>query len=141
MTTADDSQDGSDVDPDANGDPTDNDVPTPVTFTETPSIAIGKLAIGEPINNNDGTYTLTYRIKVENTGDIVLNNIQVTDDLSATFSGLTLTNVSAVVSTDPPTTNWTINGSYDGLSTGDINLLSSSNSLVVGEFGEHDIGR
>ena len=67
---SDTSQDGSNVDPDGDGDPTDNNVPTPVTFAETPEIGTAKDVSAGPTNNGDGTYTLTYTVTVENTGDV-----------------------------------------------------------------------
>merc|ERR1712000_579471 len=74
---------------DAGTDPTtDNgsggtDDPTPVTFTEAPSIGVAKAISAGPSNNGDGTYNLSYSIVVQNTGDIALSNVQVVDDLSA----------------------------------------------------------
>ena len=57
-----------------------------MTFTENPSIGIAKAITSGPINNNDGTYTLTYTMLVENTGDVLLNNVQVVENLNTTFA-------------------------------------------------------
>lgn len=83
----------------------------------TKSIIVG------PVNNQDGTYSLTYQIKVTNTGTSNLTGLQVTDDLAATFPlPATFTNVSASSST------FTVNGSFNG--TTNTNLLAASQSLL-----------
>jgi uncharacterized repeat protein (TIGR01451 family) len=132
-TTSDVSQNGTNVDPDSDGNPSNNSVPTPVTFTETAEIGLAKYLYGTPVNNGDGTYSLKYRLKVENTGNAPLSNVQVMDNLATTFTSLTLSAVSASVVTQPATTTLTANGSYDGSSN--TNLLSGSNSLKAGEYG------
>jgi len=58
--------------------------------TVTPAqIGVAKTVSAGPTSNGDGTFTLTYTLTVENTGGILLNNVQVTDDLSTTFAGAT----------------------------------------------------
>ena len=127
-TVTDDSQDGTDVDPDGDGTPTNNDEPTPVTFTENPEIGVAKTISSGPVNNEDGTYTLDYAILVENTGDIVLDSVQVMDDLSATFAGATAVSVDSVTSG-----TLAVNGGYDGST--DTNLLDGTDSLAVSASG------
>ncbi|MDO8367671.1 MAG: Ig-like domain-containing protein, partial [Saprospiraceae bacterium] len=124
--TSDDSQDGLNPNPDNDGDPTNNDVPTPVVFPENPQIGLAKRLAGMPVNNNDGTYTLTYEFRVKNTGDVILYDVQVTDDLSMTFNGAPV-NVLSLSSA-----NLSVNALYDG--TSDFNLLAATgNTLAVGE--------
>ncbi|MDP1623711.1 MAG: Ig-like domain-containing protein, partial [Bacteroidales bacterium] len=120
----DDSQDGISPDPDNDGNPKNNDVPTPVTFPENPEIGAAKLLVGTPVNNNDGTYSVTYEITVKNTGDVGLVNVQVTDNLTTTFSG------KPVVKTDLSSAYFHINNLYDG--TSNFNLLTGSDILAVG---------
>jgi hypothetical protein len=78
-----------------------------------------------PVNNGDGSFTTTFTITVENFGEVVLGDIQVTDDLSAfgafvplanldmegeyTVSGLTFVSNSA----DPLGLNMGFNGASD----------------------------
>ena len=81
--------DGTNVDPDGDGNPGNNSDPTPVTFDETPEIGTAKDVSAGPTNNGDGTFTLTYTVTVENTGDVPLNSVQVVDDLATTFAGAT----------------------------------------------------
>ncbi|GAB3165084.1 Ig-like domain-containing protein [Telluribacter humicola] len=121
------STDGTDVDPENDG-PGDNDDPTPVTFTEAPKIGVAK-EVASTVNNQNGTYSLTYTIKVQNMGNVPLNSIQVTDDLSNTFSGATtfaVTNLSA-------TSGLVTNNSYNGSSN--TSLLAGGSSLASGATG------
>jgi uncharacterized repeat protein (TIGR01451 family) len=127
----DDSQDGTDIDPTdgsggaSDGDPTNDDAPTPVTFPENPEIGVAKALVGTPINNGDGTYTLSYQILVKNTGDVPLTNVQVTDNMIITFGGAALT-VNSLTSSD-----MAVNVPYDG--TSDLNLLTGTDGMLVGE--------
>ena len=131
-TVTDDSQDGTDVDPTdgsggaSDGDPTNDDVPTPVTFTESPEIGIAKALIGTPVNNGDGTYTLSYQVLVKNTGDVPLTNVQVSDSLDVTFGGATLV-INSLTSSDMAVNS----PAYDG--TSDYNLLAGTDGMLVGE--------
>ena len=54
------SQDGTNVDPDGDGDPGNNSVPTPVTFYRDAGNRYGQDVSAGPTNNGDGTFTLTY---------------------------------------------------------------------------------
>jgi LPXTG-site transpeptidase (sortase) family protein len=77
---------------------------------------------------SSGTYDVTYEILVRNYGTVVLNSIQVTDNLAATFSPPTTFAVQSLSSLD-----FSINPSYDG--DADTNLLTGSDSLAVDESG------
>ena len=85
-------------DADANGNPNDDSTPTSVSFSESPGIGVAKRLLGSPLNNGDGTYTLSYRIRAENAGDGPITALQLSDDLAATFAG-------AVFSVDTVTSN------------------------------------
>ncbi len=126
--TLDNSVDGLDPDPDGNGDPVDNVSPTPVTFSENPELGVAKRVVATPVNNGDGSYTLTYEVTVENSGDVTLNGIQVVDDLAATFVGTTGVTVDSVTSTD-----FTVNAGYNG--TTDTNVLAGTDSLLAAASG------
>ena len=81
----DSSQEGSDPDPDGDGDPTNNNEPTEVIFDEEPRIGISKNISEGPENNGDGTYDLTFEIRVENRGNVNIDSFQLIDDLQETF--------------------------------------------------------
>ncbi|MBT8136854.1 MAG: DUF11 domain-containing protein, partial [Gammaproteobacteria bacterium] len=126
------STDGADPDPDMDGNPGNNSVPTPVTLMENPEVGIAKTVSSAPVNNGDGTFTFTYTMTVENSGDVDLSGVQVTTDLATAFAAATGFTVDAVTSTD-----FAVNPSYDG--SGDINLLAGSDSLVVAGTGTIDL--
>ena len=75
-----------------------------------------------------GTYDVTYEILVRNYGTVVLNNIQVTDTLAATFPLPTTFEVRSLASDD-----FTVNGAYNGVS--DSNLLGGSDSMAIDASG------
>ncbi|MFK8016954.1 MAG: hypothetical protein AB8G17_16115 [Gammaproteobacteria bacterium] len=125
----DDSQLGVNPDPDADGDPTNNNDPTPVTFAEGPQIGLAKRVSSAVTNNGDGTFSFDYTFVVQNVGDVLLNNAQVVDRLTDTFAGAAGFTVDAITS---PTL--AVNTGYDG--TADINLLAGTDTLAVGGAGE-----
>jgi uncharacterized repeat protein (TIGR01451 family) len=96
------------------------------TLDEDPSIYVEKQILSVQANP-DGSFTVVYTILVKNDGDVELRNVQVEDDLSATFAGAGFT-VDLVV-----TVGLTKNNSYNG--TTDINLLDGSDTLAVGQSG------
>ena len=126
------SHNGTDVDPEGNG-PDDNETPTPVSFSENPQVSVTKTISGTPMNNGDGTYTVSYLAEIQNTGDVPLHDVQVGDNLSTTFSGLTLSNVSVEVNTQPANSTLTANNNFDGMTAGDTTLLNPADTLLVGE--------
>ncbi len=128
---SDTSNTGAIPDSSGNGDPTDDNVPTSVTFSEGPAISVGKAIQSGPTNNNDGTYSLTYRLTVTNSGDTPLENIQVTDDLDSAFAGATLFSVDSVSS---PTLTVNFPG-FDGIPASDDTLLTGADTLTVGGPG------
>jgi uncharacterized repeat protein (TIGR01451 family) len=122
-TVGDDSDNGPNTSGD-NGEGTDNDA-TPVTFTEAPAIGIAKALVAEPTNNRDGTYSLSYRFNLENIGDIALSNVQVVEDLRATFPAPTVFVIDGLSAT---TLN--INSGYNGET--DTNIFAANQQLSVG---------
>ena len=129
VPTADNSDHGTDPDPNGNGNPNENgeNDPTPVSFTEAPSIGIAK-TVGSPVNNGDGTFDVTYTLDVKNLGDVVLKDVQVTDNLATTFAGATVVSTPVVTSVGfAPNTGYTGTPPAPG-----INLLAAGNTLAVG---------
>ena len=127
------SQNGTDPDPDGDGDPTNNSVPTPLALSEAPGIGLAKVLNGI-IDNGNGTFTLSLTFRVENTGDVNLNDVQVTDDLTATFptpAAYTVVTVTSPGLTEQGNAGLTPNLSFDG--DGDQNLLAGTDGLAVGD--------
>ena len=123
LAVTDVSQNGTNVDPDTDGNPGNNSVPTPVTFTESPLIGVAKKVTANPTNNFDGSYNLTYTITVKNYGDVALRNVQVTDNLSTTFAGAPISIVSLT------SAGLTVNNAYNG--TTNTNLLAGTDNLAL----------
>lgn len=84
--------------------------------------------VGVPVNNNDGTFTIPYIITVQNPSDINVINLQVTDDLTQTFTnGATFTIVPNSVQSATLRVNPNFNGSSD------TNLLAGTDTLAFGQ--------
>ncbi len=124
---SDDSVDGADPDSDNDNNANNNSAPTPVLFTEAPAIGVSKIA-ARPVNNGDGSYTTVYTVVVKNIGNVVLSNVQATDDMVATFAG----SVSYNVQTAPVGAPLAVNLAFDG--TSDTKLLAAGQSLAVGQL-------
>ena len=97
--TSDESDDGLDPDPDGDDNPDetgagcaadpggDNCENDPTVFTlpaPEPQIGIAK-TVSTPSANGDGSYTVSYTLRVENLGNVPLYDIRITDDLTAAF--------------------------------------------------------
>ncbi|MDZ7800989.1 MAG: isopeptide-forming domain-containing fimbrial protein [Trueperaceae bacterium] len=131
------STDGNDPDPDGDGDgdPTEQD-PTPVVLADDENLSLSKAApatfdFGDgaednPRNNGDGTYDLAYTLTLTNTGDVDLTNVQITDDLSATFDDAANTSI-----LDLDSSTLGVNDTYDGDT--DQGLLAPNQALDVGQ--------
>ena len=81
------------------------------TLAMFPEIGLAKRVI-DVTDNLDGTQTVDYEFLVETSGDVALSNVDLVDDLTATF-GTGLISVSAV--TVDPATGLTANAAYDGV--------------------------
>lgn len=128
----DDSQNGPDPDPDGNDDPTDNDDPTPVNITEEPILGVGK-DVGTISDNGDGSYNVPYIITVENFGNVPLTDLQVTDNLTNTFVNPTAPQpVFNVIAGSVASPTLAVNAGFDGVATGDTNLLAGTDTLAIG---------
>ncbi len=81
------------------------------------------------IDNNNGSYNITYRIKVKNTGAVALANVQAFDTLSNTFPAPATFSLVGGVTTVPVLP---VNGSFTGVGTG-TGLLAGTSSLAAGD--------
>ncbi len=126
--TSDLSDNGSLPDSNNNNNPSDSDEsdPTPVLIQENPILGVAKVAGAvTPLGNGD--FSIPFTLFIENMGDTELRNLQVSDDLSTTFGADAF-----IVTVTPTSASLTVNANYDGVSTGDINLLSGSDTLAAG---------
>src|SRR5262245_33195297 len=123
---------GSDPDANGNGDPGDDSAPTSVSLSESPEIGVAKDVVARPTNNNDGTYTFTYRIRVENSGDVPVLGVQVTDHLETTFDEATGFVVNTITATGLAS-----NPTYNGKTN--THLLLGTDLLPTGASGSIDL--
>jgi uncharacterized repeat protein (TIGR01451 family) len=104
------------------------DHPAPVG-AEDPQIGVTKqLVSAERDNSNPLQYTLVFEIVVENLGNVPLSNVQVTEDLAATFAGAASFTVQSVQSAE-----FNPNPGFNGDT--DTALLAAGNSLAVDASG------
>ena len=114
------------VDGDYSGTTYEDDDTADVTI-ETPAIGLAKRLVSAD-RVSAGTFDVVFDLLVENYGNVALSNLQVVDNLSATFPApTTFTNVNI------SSTAFTVNGSYDGSS--DTDLLAGTDTLAVGASG------
>lgn len=93
----------------------------------TPAIGCTKrLAGATRVNNN--TFDLTYEIYAENMGNVILNNMSLTDDLGAVFGPGNVSNVSIAFVAGSNSAGLNLNPAYNG--TTDINLLLPGQTLA-----------
>ena len=94
-----------------------------ISIGEQPGIAIEKRTV-QVVMNNDGSATVTFEFNFENTGNVTLTDLSLTDNLSASFPGSCIVSVLSLTSG-----NFNINPGYNGIS--DIELLASGNTIDV----------
>jgi gliding motility-associated-like protein/uncharacterized repeat protein (TIGR01451 family) len=121
----DSSNTGYDVDPDIDGDPTNNNLPTVLNLP--PNLFFGLTKEGSLSDKlDDNTFDITYTITVHNLGNDTLKNIIVKDSLfnSTIKQPATYTMKSGPTATGSLTANTSYNGNTD------VNLLVPSQSVL-----------
>ncbi len=103
-----------------------------VTFDGTTILGIAKELVNKTLVET-GNYDLTFRLFVKNYGSKDLSNLQVEDELSATFPSPTIFSVTSVTSSE-----FTVDPAYDG-TTAHKTLLAGTDSLKAGENGTIEI--
>lgn len=122
----DSSQVGLDTDPDLDGDPTNNNVPTPLNLVPFQFFGLTKEgSLNGPLS--DGSYDITYTITVHNLGNDTLKNVVVKDSLF----GTTIKNPATYTMKSGPTASGslTANAAYNGNS--DVNLVTPGSSIMA----------
>jgi uncharacterized repeat protein (TIGR01451 family)/gliding motility-associated-like protein len=130
------STDGLLADPDNDGDPRNNDEPTPIIFDVDSLIinpAIGVALSVVDANEHDAvSYDITYRVIVKNVGNVDLTNVQLIDSLVHTFSdtldyellGVPVTNANGKLK---------VNNNFDGKLSNNLLIADSTCVLPVGQ--------
>jgi gliding motility-associated-like protein len=95
------------------------------------SLGLAK-AVSAVTTNTNGTYSVTYKVVVKNTGLAALNNVVLTENLSNTFPLPTTFTVSSAPVIITPVTSLTLDPTFNGSSQPVITNTVSS-SLAIGE--------
>ena len=120
---------GNNPDPDGDNNPTNNDVPTPIHIGFSPEIGIAKRVALGPDRRADGCFDITYELKVENSGDLEIADVQIIEDLAATFAIADTFWVRGATSEE-----FNINPAFDGVT--ETSLLLGNDTLNVQQGGE-----
>ncbi len=128
LIVSDSSNDGFGWDPDADGFPTNNNIPTVINLTPNTRLGIAKYGVAST-KLSDNTYDFTYVVTVKNFGNDTLKSVQVKDNLMSTIplpANFTVKSA-PVASGTLLTTNSLFNGNSD------ISLLTGTNTLAPGQ--------
>ena len=123
------SQDGSEPDPNNDGNGTDDNDPTIINFNFDGSIGAAKRVSEGPILSTNGCYDVTFEINVQNYGTVDISGVQVTENLDAVFSMNDIWNVVSLESEE-----FEVNTNFDGVS--DVNLLTGNDVLISAPNGD-----
>lgn len=128
LVVTDSSNDGFGWDPDQDGFPTNNNIPTVINLTPNTRLGIAKSGSASA-KLSDDTYDFTYVVTVKNFGNDTLKFVQVKDSLAKTIPlpAHFVVKSAPVVTGTLLTANTAFNGNTD------INLLSGINSLAPGQ--------
>jgi len=93
-----------------------------------------------PDPNTLGNFLVTFTLNIENLGELDLSDVQVTDDLAATFpDGFTIATQPTITATSGDTTSLVANPAYDGGPT--TNIFQAGGTLDDNDAnGDGDIG-
>ncbi|SOE20437.1 conserved repeat domain-containing protein/gliding motility-associated C-terminal domain-containing protein [Spirosomataceae bacterium TFI 002] len=131
----DQSTEGTDPDPEADGTPENNTIPTRVDLgiVQDTTVAFTPLGIAKSVSDTasviDGSYQVTYKVIVKNFGTRELTNVKLQDSLSAVFSDSTDFGVIGTPTLSAGS-QLKLNTSFDGVT--DFDMLADSSLLAVG---------
>lgn len=128
QTVEDPSQNGTNSDPDGDGNPGNNNIPTPLSFAENPVLGVAK-SVASIVDVGNGNFNVTYTIRAQNLGDVPLSNLQLTENLANTFGTTPFTLPANPISS--PNGDLTPNPNYNGRTN--LNLLAGTDTLAVGQ--------
>ncbi len=103
----------------------------PLRSCGVPAMSLSKTASAEPQRLDDGRQLVTYDFTASNTGETLIEDLRLSDDLAAVF-GTGRVEVQDVSITDAPSTFMgSLNSTYNGES--DIELLTGAGDLTPGQ--------
>jgi uncharacterized repeat protein (TIGR01451 family) len=134
MTTA---ATGDQVDLSTVGDDLDESVMvTPVPTTLVPDISAAKQLVGTPNELPNGNFEVTYEVFVENTGDLELTSLTLTEDLAAQFGAafVSASNLTLMTPTSDPASTITLNtANFNGSTSNEVIDQSTTSYLAAGD--------
>ena len=139
-TVSDDSHEGADPAPGGGNNPGDFDLPTSITFTETPLIGVAKDGTVTDFGPAGvGPFTIQIDFLLRNYGNVALSDVTLTDDLNAAFAaGNYIVTAGPTVQSVSPGSVINVNASFDGGADTAIIATGSGSSLGIG--GEAVVG-
>lgn len=118
---------------DGDGDPTNTDSATPVSFSEAPLLGLAKSATpATDVPDMAGTFETTITFTLQNYGDVELRDLQITDVLSTTFPAPATFEVMGA----PTSATLTVNLGFDGSAGAGSNVLAGTDTLARGATAE-----
>ena len=103
----------------------------PLKHCGTPEITLNKTPLSAPEFLADGRQLVSYAFTAENTGETLIENVQISDDLGAVFGADRVEIDSLTIADGPVNYAGDTNRSYDGVT--DTDLMSGTGSLKPGE--------
>jgi gliding motility-associated-like protein len=131
MRIEDVSTNGNNVDPDADGSPYNNSVPTPITLNLLPArsgIGLAK-SVSDTVRQANGSYHVTYKMVLRNYGSTALSKVQVADSLNLVFDGT----VFNVIGSPKVSTAGSLKANANFGKADDWNLLTETSTLAGGK--------
>ncbi|MDX8340414.1 HYR domain-containing protein [Draconibacterium sp. IB214405] len=95
-----------------------------IAISEDPGLTFEKRVVQATVNN-DGSYTILFEFSLENTGNVILSNLSITDDLETVFVSACDYSITGMTSA-----NLNLNFDFDGNT--DTEILNTGNTLEVG---------
>lgn len=110
----------------------DND-PTPFVIAD---VSVAKQVVGSPVLQPNGDFEVTYQLVVENTGNVDLADLALSDDLATQFGTAFVSAGSLTLVTAPSDSGSSIvlDAAFDGSTVTQTIDQTASNSLAVGDF-------
>jgi len=96
-----------------------------------PAMTLSKTVSGDPEVLDDGRQLVTYDFTVENTGETIIEDVQITDNLAVVFGADRVAIDTINLTEQPVNFSSVINTAYDGVI--DQNMLTGDGDLLQGE--------
>jgi len=103
----------------------------PLKHCGSSELSLAKSVIGEPITQEDGRQLVTYEFNITNSGQTLVNDIQITDDLGDVYGDANVVINRNEITAEPQGFVGAENAAYDGVT--EVTVLDGLGSLEAGE--------